>query len=66
MSKVWEPQSFETLKYWIDTILTEASDDLNDWEGHFITEMLIKVNNRWPFTPAQEAKLESIYVDKTK
>jgi hypothetical protein len=65
MAKVWQPQSYEVLKSWIDAILEEASDDLNDWETKFIDDMLHRVVNRWPLTETQEKKLESIYADKT-
>ena len=66
MAKIWEPQSFEVLKYWIDTILDEASDSLNDWESNFIANIAIKVANKWSLTKAQEDRLEAIYAEKTK
>lgn len=65
MAKVWQPQSYEVLKSWIDAILEEASEDLNDWETKFVDDMLHRVINRWPLTETQEKKLESIYADKT-
>lgn len=65
MAKVWQPQPYEVLRGWIDAILEEASDDLNDWETKFIEDMNIRVNNKWPLTETQEKKLESIYADKT-
>jgi hypothetical protein len=65
MAKIWEQQPFEVLKQWIDDILEEASDDLNDWETKFIDDMNIRVINGWPLTETQEKKLESIYADKT-
>lgn len=66
MAKIWEPQSFDTLKYYVDTILEEASDLLNNWETSFIEDMSIKIANKWPLTKAQEDRLESIYAEKTK
>lgn len=65
MAKIWVGQSFEVLKKWIDDILEEASDQLNDWETKFIEDMNIRVSNKWPLTETQEKKLESIYADKT-
>lgn len=66
MPTIWEPRPWEVLESWVEAILAEASDELNDWESHFIEEMAIKITNRWHLTPAQERKLESIYADKTK
>ncbi len=65
MAPIWKPQPFEVLTQWINDILEEASDDLNDWETKFIEDMNIRVNNKWPLTETQEKKLESIYADKT-
>lgn len=65
MAPIWKPQPFEVLQQWIDTIIDEASDDLNDWETKFIDDMAIRVANRWTLTETQEKKLESIYADKT-
>lgn len=65
MAKIWQPQPFEVLQQWIDDILEEASDELNDWETKFIDDMRIRVINKWPLTQTQEEKLESIYADKT-
>ena len=65
MAKIWQPQPFEVLKNWIDTILEEASDSLNDWETKFVDDMAIRVANKWQLTQSQEEKLESIYAEKT-
>lgn len=65
MAKIWQPQPFEVLQQWIDDILEEASDELNDWETKFIDDMRTRVINKWPLTETQEKKLESIYADKT-
>jgi hypothetical protein len=66
MSSIWNPQPWEVLDSWVKAILEEASDDLNDWESHFVEEISIKIANRWPLTIAQERKLEDIYAEKTK
>lgn len=65
MGVMWKPQPFDVLQHWIDTILEEASDELNDWETRFVEDMRVKVLNKWSLTQAQEEKLESIYAEKT-
>lgn len=66
MAKIWEPQPTVVLLNWINTILEEASDELNDWETKFIEDMHVRVLNGWKLTQTQEQKLESIYADKTR
>ena len=58
-------QTTDIHKYWVETILTEASDDLTDWEKNFIGDMKIRLDNSWALTDYQEAKLEQIYTAKT-
>lgn len=65
MARIWKQQPFEVLQQWIDDIIEEASDDLNDWETKFIDDMTIRVANKWSLTQSQEEKLESIYAEKT-
>lgn len=65
MAKIWQPQPFEVLQHWIDDILEEASDELNDWEIKFIEDMAIRVSNKWQLSQSQEEKLETIYSEKT-
>jgi hypothetical protein len=65
MAPIWKPQSHEVLENWLNTILEEASDKLNDWETKFIDDMTIRIANRWALSQAQEEKLESIYAKKT-
>jgi hypothetical protein len=65
MAKIWQQQPFEVLQQWIDVIIDEASDELNDWETGFVEDMRVKVLNRWSLTESQEKKLESIYAEKT-
>lgn len=66
MSEIWKPQPNEVYMSWVDTILNEASDKLNDWETHFMSNMLDKVSHRWPLTEGQAKSLEKIYAEKTK
>jgi len=61
---IWKPQPREVYQEWIDTIITEASDDLNDWESKFI-ESIQRHLYYGDLTEAQAEKLESIYVEKT-
>lgn len=61
----WKPAPRETIEYWLDTILTEALDSLNDWETKFIDDMAIRIANHWPLTENQEKRLEQIYAEKT-
>ena len=65
MAKMWSPQSPEVLRHWVDTILMEASDKLNDWESTFIENISYKLDLKMRLTQVQEEKLESIYVEKT-
>lgn len=66
MPPIWKPQSNEILRYWIDTIINEASDNLNEWEMKFIEDMCARIDLKISLTQAQEAKLEQIYANKTK
>ena len=65
MSKIWQPQSNEILRHWVDTIIHEASDKLNDWENKFICDMEFRIHKGYSLTESQEKKLESIYAEKT-
>ena len=66
MSKIWEPQDFNTYKYWVTSILTEASDELSDWEASFVDSISERLEQNRNLTEAQAEKLESIYAAKTK
>jgi hypothetical protein len=65
MAPIWKPQPHEVLEQWLDAILNEASDDLNDWETKFIDDMTTRIANKWPLSQKQEETLEKIYADKT-
>lgn len=56
----------ETHKYWLETILTEASDSLNDWESNFIDSLKIRLDHNRELSPRQAEILERIYAEKTK
>lgn len=63
--KIWQPQPLEVLQHWVDTILEEASDSLNDWESRFVDDMGVRIANKWQLSQSQEEKLEAIYAAKT-
>ena len=65
MAKIWQPQPREVLLSWIEAIINEASDQLNDWETKFIEDMHVRILGGGSLTQTQEEKLESIYADKT-
>lgn len=65
MAPIWKPQPFEVLEEWVNAIIDEASDELNDWETKFINDMQVRISNRWQLSQNQEQKLESIYANKT-
>jgi hypothetical protein len=65
MAPIWKPQPFEVLNHWLDAILSEASDELNDWETKFVDDMMIRVANKWALSQTQEEKLEQIYAKYT-
>lgn len=58
-------QSFEILSSWVEAILTEASDKLTEWETIFVTDMKVRVDNKWPVSERQQEILEKIYAEKT-
>lgn len=66
MGKVWKPADIDTLRHWVTTIIDEASDELDDWENQFITDIQIRIANNWKLTETQEKKLEEIYANRTK
>lgn len=65
MSKIWQPQSHLVYETWIDTIISEASNELNDWEIKFIESMRERVIMKLNISELQAEKLESIYVKYT-
>lgn len=65
MAQAWKPQHIDTLKSWVEAILTEAEDELNDWERNFVNSISDRLNKGKPLTERQEQILERIYADKT-
>lgn len=62
----WKPQSNEVYQQWINDILTEVSEELNDWELSFVGDMEIRLQFHQLPTEAQAKKLEDIYAKYTK
>lgn len=61
MSEVWKPQSIDVYKSWVNTVTSEASDKLNDWEMQFIGTIESKLLENRQLTQGQAEKLEQIY-----
>lgn len=65
MSQQWKSQTPKVHREWLDTVITEASDKLNDWETTFIESIERQLDKRIPLSQSQEEKLESIYSNYT-
>jgi len=65
MPPIRQPKSRELLQSWIDSILTEASDNLTDWESSFLDSIQSQLNMRGQLSEKQEDILERIYAEKT-
>jgi hypothetical protein len=61
---LWKPLPIETYKHWVDAILEEASEDLNEWQSGFIASIKDRLDKNITLTERQAIALESIYVDK--
>lgn len=66
MTEMWKQLRIEDYKYWVDTILSEASDLLSNWETTFIESLDARLSNGFNLSQAQAEKLEQIYANKTK
>ena len=66
MPPIWKPLDNETLKNWLEAIINEASDQLDDWETTFIENIGTKILSGWPLTQSQQEKFEEIYAKYTK
>ena len=64
MSLVWQPRDRDVLQHWIDVILDESSDELNDWESSFLDNVQATLHYG-TLTEKQEDKLENLYVKHT-
>jgi hypothetical protein len=66
MAEMWKPKPIEVYQQWIDDILTEASDELTDWETTFISDIEGKLLKKRDLSERQAEVLEKIYVEYTK
>lgn len=57
---------WNNIEHWLETLITEHSDDLNDWEKNFVNDMDMKFESEQEFTTAQMNKLEQIFKRYTK
>lgn len=65
MAEIWRPQTPDVHAYWVDAILTEASDLLNSWETTFVEDIQQKLKEGRKLSQQQEEKLEQIYAKYT-
>lgn len=65
MAEIWKPQPIEVYRSWIDAILSEASDRLNDWETKFIESVDERTTLMMQLSQGQAEKLEQIYAKYT-
>lgn len=56
----------EDCQYWLDTIMDEASDQLNEWEESFLDTISDRLNQGMDLSPKQIDTLEKIYKRKTE
>lgn len=66
MAQMYRPYDESTYREWIDAILSEASDELTDWESSFVESLQTQLNYNSNFSQAQTEKLERIYAKYTK
>jgi hypothetical protein len=63
---MWKPYDKETYEMWLDAIVNEASNELNDWETKFINDMRTQLAYNSNFTHNQSDQIEKIYTKYTK
>lgn len=65
MSEIWKAQSATVYINWIDSIIEESADKLNEWETDFLDSLENKLNKGNSLTERQAEILERIYVRYT-
>lgn len=65
MSEIWQPQPKEVIQQWITDILTEASDELSDWESSFVSSCQMRLDRYGSLSEKMQDILERIYTEKT-
>lgn len=66
MSKPFKPAEISVYKAWIEAIVSESSDKLNDWENTFIDSLSLRLNSGNNLSEGQANKLEEMYSKFTK
>jgi len=66
MPRVWIPQGKDVYRKWVEDIIMESEEKLNEWERTFIASIETRLDNNWQLTETQAQKLEDIYVKYTK
>ena len=66
MAEMWKPQSLDVYHQWIQDIVLQSSDNLNDWENSFIANMNMRIDKGMELTQPMAEKLEQIYLKHTK
>ena len=65
MAEMWKPQDIIVYCNWRDAIMTEASDNLTDWETNFMDSVCNRLDQNRNLTQGQAETLEKIYAAKT-
>lgn len=66
MAELWKPKPITIYRNWLDTIIFEAEENLNDWERNFLASIEERLDINRPLTELQEKTLERLYVKLTK
>lgn len=66
MAEIWKPQDITVYCNWRDVIMTEASDDLTNWESNFIESIGLRLDRKINLSERQAEILERIYTEYTK
>jgi hypothetical protein len=65
MPEIWKAQSTLVYNNWINSIIEESSDKLNEWETDFLDSLQNRLNRGNNLTQNQAEILERIYIRYT-
>lgn len=65
VAPIWKSKEQHIYQGWIDAILTEASDELTEWETNFVSSLQDQLLKKGRLSEAQEKILDRIYTEKT-
>lgn len=65
MSQIFKPLDNKIYLDWIETIKTEASDELSSWETSFVESIESQLRSGRLMSEKQHEILERIYAEKT-